>query len=72
MDKYFVKAGGKEVGKSFQNIPVQQTKWEVSKMTAVYVGIAIYFSCMIMVGYLVKSKVKTAEGYLVAGRAFGL
>ena len=41
-------------------------------MTAVYVGIAIYFSCMIMVGYLVKSKVKTAEGYLVAGRAFGL
>ena len=41
-------------------------------MTAVYVGVGIYFACMIMVGYVVKSKVKTAEGYLVAGRAFGL
>ena len=41
-------------------------------MTAVYIGVGIYFACMIMVGYMVKSKVKTAEGYLVAGRSFGL
>lgn len=40
-------------------------------MIAVYIGVGMYFACMICIGYLVKSKVKTAEGYLVGGRSFG-
>ena len=40
--------------------------------TALYIGVIIYFACMIMVGFLVRKKASTAEGYLVAGRSFGL
>lgn len=38
----------------------------------VYIGVGLYFAAMLTVGYLVKSKVKTSEGYLVAGRSFSL
>ena len=41
-------------------------------MTALYIGVIIYFACMIMVGFLVRKKASTAEGYLVAGRQFTL
>ena len=40
--------------------------------TALYIGVAIYFACMIMVGFLVRKKASTAEGYLVGGRQFTL
>ena len=40
-------------------------------MTALYIGVGVYFACMIAIGFIVRSKVKTAEGYLVAGRSFG-
>lgn len=35
-------------------------------------GLAAYMGCMILVGYLVKNRIKTSEDYLVAGRSFGL
>ena len=38
----------------------------------IYLGVGLYFAAMLMVGYLVRNKVKTAEGYLVAGRSFSL
>ena len=38
----------------------------------IYVGVGLYFAAMLTVGYLVKNKVKTSEGYLVAGRSFSL
>ena len=41
-------------------------------ITALYVGVAVYFACMILVGFLVRKKASSAEGYLVAGRQFGL
>lgn len=40
-------------------------------MVTMYIGVTIYFACMIAIGFMVRSKVKTAEGYLVAGRSFG-
>lgn len=40
-------------------------------MAALYIGVLAYFACMIGIGFMVRSKVKTAEGYLVAGRSFG-
>ena len=41
-------------------------------MPALYIGVIIYFACMIMVGFLVRKKASSAEGYLVAGRQFTL
>ena len=41
-------------------------------MPALYIGVVIYFACMIMVGFLVRKKASSAEGYLVAGRQFTL
>lgn len=41
-------------------------------MTALYIGVIIYFACMISVGFIVRKKAGTAEGYLVAGRQFNL
>ncbi len=41
-------------------------------ITALYIGVTVYFACMIMVGFLVRKKASSAEGYLVAGRQFGL
>lgn len=41
-------------------------------VTALYLGVIIYFCCMILVGFLVRKKAGTAEGYLVAGRQFTL
>ena len=38
----------------------------------IYVGVGLYFAAMLTVGYLVKNKVNTSEGYLVAGRSFSL
>ncbi len=38
----------------------------------IYVGVGLYFAAMLTVGYLVRNKVKTSEGYLVAGRSFSL
>lgn len=35
-------------------------------------GLGGYMGVMILVGYLVKNKIKTSEDYLVAGRSFGL
>lgn len=35
-------------------------------------GLAGYLGLMILVGYLVKDKIKTSEDYLVAGRSFGV
>lgn len=40
--------------------------------TALYIGVGFYFACMIMVGFLVRKRAGTAEGYLVAGRQFTL
>ncbi|MBQ4132793.1 MAG: hypothetical protein IJD04_03540 [Desulfovibrionaceae bacterium] len=40
--------------------------------TALYIGVFVYFACMIMVGFLVRKKAGTSEGYLVAGRQFTL
>ena len=39
-------------------------------MTALYIGVIIYFACMIMVGFLVRKKASTAEGYLGTIRTF--
>lgn len=38
----------------------------------IYIGVGLYFAAMLTVGYLVRNKVKTSEGYLVAGRSFSL
>ena len=35
-------------------------------------GLGAYMLVMILVGYLVKDRIKTSEDYLVAGRSFGL
>ena len=35
-------------------------------------GLACYLGLMILIGYLVKNRIKTSEDYLVAGRSFGL
>ncbi|MBQ4133512.1 MAG: hypothetical protein IJD04_07265 [Desulfovibrionaceae bacterium] len=35
-------------------------------------GLAAYMGVMILVGYLVKDRIKTSEDYLVGGRSFGL
>ncbi len=35
-------------------------------------GIGVYFALIIFVGYLMKSKNKGAEDFLVGGRSFGL
>ena len=35
-------------------------------------GLGAYMGLMILVGYLVKDRIKTSEDYLVAGRSFGL
>lgn len=35
-------------------------------------GLGAYMLVMVLVGYLVKDKIKTSEDYLVAGRSFGL
>ncbi len=40
--------------------------------TIVYIGVGLYFAAMLTVGYIVKSKIKTSEAYLVAGRSFSL
>jgi len=39
---------------------------------AIYIGVGVYFAAMLLVGYMVKNRVKTSEGYLVGGRKFGL
>lgn len=36
------------------------------------VGLAAYLGMMILIGYLVKDRIKTSDDYLVAGRSFGL
>ncbi|MBQ4133340.1 MAG: hypothetical protein IJD04_06370 [Desulfovibrionaceae bacterium] len=41
-------------------------------MIVVYIGVGLYFAAMLAVGYVVKSKIKSAEAYLVAGRSFSL
>lgn len=40
--------------------------------TTILIGICIYFMCIIFVGYLMRSKNKGAEDFLVGGRSFGL
>ncbi len=35
-------------------------------------GLGAYMGVMILIGYLVKDRIKTSEDYLVAGRSFGL
>ena len=39
---------------------------------AIYIGVGIYFAIMMAVGYIVKSKIKVTEDYLVGGRKFTL
>lgn len=41
-------------------------------MIITYMGVGLYFMGMLLVGYVVKSKIKSAEAYLVAGRQFSL
>ena len=43
-----------------------------SNMVLVYIGVGLYFAAMLTVGYIVKSKIKSSEAYLVAGRSFSL
>ena len=45
---------------------------ETGHLTAIYIGVAIYFAAMLSVGYIVKSKIKVTEDYLVGGRKFTL
>ena len=35
-------------------------------------GLSLYLGLMILIGYLVKNRIKTSEDYLVGGRSFGL
>ena len=35
-------------------------------------GLAAYLGLMVLIGYLVKNRIKTSEDYLVGGRSFGL
>ena len=35
-------------------------------------GLAFYLGLMVLIGYLVKDRIKTSEDYLVGGRSFGL
>ena len=35
-------------------------------------GLAFYLALMVLIGYLVKDRIKTSEDYLVGGRSFGL
>ena len=44
----------------------------MSANTGVIIGILCYFAVMILVGYLMKSKNKGAEDFLVGGRSFGM
>ena len=45
---------------------------ESSHLIAIYIGVGIYFAAMLAVGYIVKSKIKVTEDYLVGGRKFTL
>ena len=35
-------------------------------------GLSLYLGLMVLIGYLVKNRIKTSEDYLVGGRSFGL
>ena len=35
-------------------------------------GLSLYLALMVLIGYLVKNRIKTSEDYLVGGRSFGL
>lgn len=45
---------------------------ESGQLIAIYIGVGVYFAAMLAVGYIVKSKIKVTEDYLVGGRKFTL